>query len=467
MRLEKDIQISISQIKQIFDRSFDGIFVTDSEGYVIFINHTAAHHLNRSVENTIGLNVNELMQMGIYDRSAALEAIKQKRTITMRVKTITGNSISTSLPIIENDKVLMTITNVRSEKTLDSYIKELEYERATAQRYRSAANYLSEVNKKSRLIIAKSKSMETIINTAQNIATTDCTVLISGESGTGKEVLSRFIHLNSTRSDEPFIPVNCAAIPHELIESEFFGYEKGAFTGANQQGKPGFFEMANNGTLFLDELGDMPISMQSKLLRALETGEIQRLGGTTRIKTNVRVITATNKNLHQLMTEGKFRDDLYYRISVIPFQLPPLRERPEDIVELSNHFLQEYNLKYNANKYFSDRSMLSLMDYAWPGNIRELRNIIERIFIITQGDQLEISKQMINHQHSRMTSASEYAELDLKNYMREVEKHYIYRALEKHEGRIGETADYLGIHRTLLYKKLKQFEELACESIDY
>lgn len=207
----------------------------------------------------------------------------------------------------------------------------------------------------------------------------------------------------------------------------------------------------------------MPLSMQSKLLRALESGEIQRLGGISTIKTNVRIITATNKNLQNLMAEGKFRDDLYYRISVMPFHLPPLRERPEDIIELSNHFLQEYNIKYNATKYFSETSLLALMDYTWPGNIRELRNIIERISIITEGDELEISEQMINYQNPKVkkkTAVQSHSDLDLKDYLREVEKHYIFRALEKNEGKIGETADYLGIHRTLLYKKIKQFETL-------
>jgi len=464
MNLGNDYMISIAEIKQIFDNSFDGLFVTDSTGNVIFINETAAKDLNRPVKEIIGLNAKELINLGLYNRSAALEAIHQKKVITMRVKTVTGNNaISTALPIIEDGEVIMTITNVRSEKTLDSYIKELELERESALRYRTAANYLSDMNKKSRFIIAKSDIMQAIIDTALSISKSDCSILISGESGTGKEVLSRFIHLNSPRCNEPFIPVNCSAIPNELIESEFFGYERGAFTGANQQGKPGFFEMANNGTLFLDELGDMPLSMQSKLLRALESGEIQRLGGISTIKTNVRIITATNKNLQNLMAEGKFRDDLYYRISVMPFHLPPLRERPEDIIELSNHFLQEYNIKYNANKYFSETSRLTLMDYSWPGNIRELRNIIERISIITEGDELEISKQMINYQNPKVRKKAvvhSHADLDLKDYLKEVERHYIFRALEKNEGKIGETADYLGIHRTLLYKKLKQFETL-------
>ena len=231
--------ISIKQIKQIFENSFDGLFVTDHSGKVIFINQTAAAQLKRTVPDTLGLNVRELVDMGVYDRSAALKAIETKHTVTMLVKTITGdNSISTSLPIIENGEVVMTITNVRSEKTLDSYIKDLEKEKETSNRYRSAASYLSG---KKQMIIANSPRMNNIISTAQNIARTDCAVMILGESGTGKEVLSRFIHQNSPRSEEPFIPVNCAAIPNELIESEFLGYEKGAFTGANSSGKPGFF----------------------------------------------------------------------------------------------------------------------------------------------------------------------------------------------------------------------------------
>ena len=226
--------------------------------------------------------------------------------------------------------------------------------------------------------------------------------------------------------------------------------------------------MANKGTLFLDELGDMSLSMQSKLLRVLESGEVRRLGGTEPIKIDVRIITATNKNLFSLMEKELFREDLYYRVSVMPFHLPPLRERPEDIIELSMHFLDTYNRKYNANKYFSKQTLETLKTYRWPGNIRELKNVIERIFIIAPKDELELLDESFGPSFSENSNfnaeyaAAEYTDhpplSDLKSYMRDRERQYILAALEQNEGRMGETAEKLGIHRTQLYKKIKQFE---------
>ncbi len=220
------------------------------------------------------------------------------------------------------------------------------------------------------------------------IARTDSTVLITGESGTEKEVIARFIHRNSFRFREPFIPVNCAAIPEELMESEFFGYDKGAFSGANSRGKLGFFEMADNGTLFLDEIGELSLNLQSKLLRVLETGEFQRFGGVAIKKSDVRLVAATNKDLASMVTRGVFREDLYYRLNVIPVSIPPLRERPEDILKLSDKFLKEFNAKFGTDKAFSKNLLVNFMNYSWPGNARELRNLIERLVIISSGKEL-------------------------------------------------------------------------------
>ncbi len=232
-------------------------------------------------------------------------------------------------------------------------------------------------------MITKSKEMEQINNLALRVAKVDSTILIEGESGVGKGVLSSFIHENSNRKDEGFVKIDCSSLPPTLIESELFGYEKGAFTGARSSGKMGLIELSNKGTLFLDEIGDLPIELQVKLLQVIQDKKFQRVGGTEYINVDTRIITATNRDLHKMVKEGTFRDDLYYRLNVIPIKIPPLRERKVDIVPLIKLFLKRLNEKYNSNKRFSSGAMKKLLDYDWPGNIRELENEIERVVVIS------------------------------------------------------------------------------------
>ena len=238
--------------------------------------------------------------------------------------------------------------------------------------------------------IGDSSSMNKVFRTIEKVADTDSTILILGESGTGKELVARAIHYHSARRDKPLIPVNCGAIPEELLESELFGHEKGAFTNAIRT-RIGRFEMANGGTIFLDEIAEMSPHLQVKLLRVLQEQEFERLGGTRTIKCDVRIIAATNKNLEQAVTDGKFREDLYYRLKVIPIQLPPLRERKSDIPLLVNHFLEQMNKAKKKKIRGMEREVLkALEEYDWPGNVRELENVIERMVILTEGDYITI-----------------------------------------------------------------------------
>ncbi len=230
-------------------------------------------------------------------------------------------------------------------------------------------------------IVGQSDAILNLVEVVKKVAATDSTVLITGESGTGKSLIAKAIHFMSHRKDGPFITINCAAIPETLLEAELFGYEKGAFTGAHSP-KKGKFELANGGTIFLDEIGDMPLSLQAKILRVLQDREIERLGSEKTIKVDVRVIAATNRNLEQLVREGKFREDLYYRLNVVPIHVPALRSRKEDIPLLVEHFLQFFNSKYNKNVRVSPDAMEALMEYHWPGNIRELENTVERIVVM-------------------------------------------------------------------------------------
>jgi two-component system response regulator AtoC len=300
-------------------------------------------------------------------------------------------------------------------------------------------------------IIGESKAITDVLSTVARIAPTDSTVLIRGESGTGKELVARAIHALSQRKDEKFIPVSCAALPETLLESELFGYEKGAFTGAFKK-KEGRFELADRGTLFLDEIGDISPETQIKLLRVIESQEFERLGGKDTQKVNVRILSATNQDLEKKIKEKSFREDLYYRLNVISIFIPPLRERKEDIITLVEHFIEKSNRKCGRDvKGITQRAKEILFNYDWPGNVRELENIIERGVVLSRGealDQEDLSSLSFGRRKGIPSDLS----------MREMEKSHILNVLEKTDWNLGKTAEILGIHRNTLRLKMKEYK---------
>ena len=306
-------------------------------------------------------------------------------------------------------------------------------------------------------IIGTSAGILEIYAILERVADTPTTVLITGESGTGKELVARALHENSSRKDKPFIKVNCAAIPKELIESELFGYERGAFTGAVTS-KPGRVELANGGTLFLDEIGEVPVEMQVKLLRALQESEFERVGGIKTIRIDVRLVAATNRDLKKLIASGNFREDLFYRLNVLPIHVPPLRRRREDISLLVEHFIAKVNKKLGAHiKSVEPEAMKILMDYDWPGNVRELENTIERAVVLISGDQIQLQSLPPNIRNAQpMTSGfapSFGEELSIKKMNRMMEEELILKALKKCNGNRTRASEILEIsHRALLYK---------------
>lgn len=296
-----------------------------------------------------------------------------------------------------------------------------------------------------RAIVYKSKKMKEIIELARDIAKTDVTVLITGESGTGKEVIARFIHKESERKGR-FVAINCSAIPETLLESELFGYEKGAFTGADRT-KDGKVLWADRGTLFLDEIGDMPPLLQGKILRLLQDKCFERIGGLETIYVDVRFIAATNQNLEEKIKEGKFREDLYYRLNVLRIHIPPLRERKEDIIPLARYFMELYSKKYRKNiTSVKESAFESLLNYSWPGNVRELENIVERTVILTKGEEIE--------EFVGITPEGESYE-PLK--MEDVEKIHIEKVLRMVNGNISKASEILGLHRNTLREKIKKY----------
>jgi PAS domain S-box-containing protein len=305
-------------------------------------------------------------------------------------------------------------------------------------------------------IIGRSKPMLNVFNMMENVINTDSTVLITGDSGTGKEVIARTIHLNSARKSEPFIAVNCSAFAESLLESELFGHEKGAFTGAIRS-KPGRFELAANGTLFLDEIGDIPLSVQVKLLRVLENKQFERVGGTKTISLNARIISATHRTLETEIKDGRFREDLYYRINVINIHLPSLSDRKDDIPSLVNHFMDKYNKRFKKDiHYISPDALRIIINYDWPGNIRELENVIEHAFVVCNGDAIKSEHLPLKLQ--RVVKGKDLFEDSPKTPLEDAEKKSLIEILDKFDGNRTKTAAALGINKTTLWRKMKKYK---------
>src|SRR5712672_1408901 len=308
------------------------------------------------------------------------------------------------------------------------------------------------------LIVGPSKNTRDIDDLVHKIAKLSATVLILGESGTGKELLARLIHKEAGEPDAPFIAVNLAAIPRELTESALFGHERGAFTGAHRQ-QLGKFELASNGTLFLDEIGDLRLDLQGKLLRAIQEGEIERVGGTKPIKTEFRLIAATNVDLEKAVNDGKFREDLYYRINVIPIKLPPLRERTEDIPQLADFFLRRYNTRFRKRiQGITDSTMAMLKKYWWPGNIRELENLIERLVAVSDKDYISDEDLPLEFHFAQLEPRGMHTENLFEDATNTFERNFILRALEKCGWNVTGTAEYLGIPLSTLKYKMDKLD---------
>lgn len=464
MKMKNQKNLSKEELMLILNNCFSNIFVTDGEANVIFVNRDAADVLCAPEEYLLSRNSKDLIKEGVINKSTTINTLETKeRTIGTFINKDGKEILSVTTPVFDDaNNIIMCVTYSRSRTDMDMFLDELEKERIRTDRYRNAVDYFDKNKKASNVIVYRSAEMAELCGTARLIAPTDSTVMLYGESGVGKEVVANYIHNHSLRKDEIFVPINCAAIPQELLESELFGYEKGAFTGANNKGKAGLFEIANNGTIFLDEIGELPLNMQSKLLRVLESGEFRRIGSDTEQKTNVRVIGATNRNLLQMTKDKTFREDLYYRLNVLPLHLPALRERKDDIQELSDYFLAQYNRKYAKHFMLSDVQRQMLGNYSWPGNVRELRNIIER-YVVTGNEQIIYNLQLEDeanetseHIHAVYPPGVKQEEiLPLKQKMEKMELEYIQKVMAENDNNVQKTADILGVHRSLIYRKIQ------------
>ncbi|TEB10553.1 sigma-54 interaction domain-containing protein [Pelotomaculum propionicicum] len=399
-----------SELEQVIEASHDGIFITDGKGDVLMVNSAWERICGMSREYVVGKNAQrDLVDKGFYNESAAYKALKEKKEVTIMLRMTGGDKsgqkiMATGIPVLdERGEVKRVVVNVRDITEIVNLRDQLEESQQLNVKYAAELEQMRIKKLKNSNIIARSPKTRRVLEMATRVAKVDSTVLITGESGVGKEVIANTIHCLSQRSDGPMIKINCGAIPENLLESELFGYEPGAFTGASKQGKPGMFELAERGTLFLDEVGELSLNLQVKLLRVLQHHEVSRVGGLKPIPVDARIIAATNKDLMEMVKLERFRDDLYYRLNVVSIDVPPLRERKEDIPLLSVYFLDKINKKYNFNKYFSSEVIDRFLEYSWPGNIRELENVIERMVVMT--DDKEITTQHLpltirNNAHS-------------------------------------------------------------------
>lgn len=434
------------------DNCTDSFHVTDQEGTILFINKTFERRSKFAKNDIIGKNVKDMEKTGIYRPSAVRIALKEQRQLTMVQGGPGGDAIVTATPVKDREgNLILCVSNAR-------FIDEL----SLLDKYYSHKAKSAQSDYQEKKLISEDETMIKLYDFAKQIAGADSSVLITGETGTGKSMIARYIHSSSLRSKKKFIELNCAAIPENLIESELFGYESGAFTGAKKGGKPGLFELAEGGTLFLDEIGDMPLNLQAKLLHAIQNRTITRIGGTLEKTIDVRIITATNKDLEKLVEEGQFRSDLYYRINVVPLHMPALRERKKDIQALGRAFLSMFNEKYSRQTAITDEAMEVLSSYRWPGNIRELENMMERLVVTSRTGV--IAEEDLPHNVRIMTDVMREDVvinklIPLKDALEKVEKQLVQMAFSEHQTTY-KAAQALGISQSGASRKyLKYLKE--------
>ncbi len=446
------------QLRLILGNLHEAVCVINTAGIVTFWNASSERLYGINAEEIVGFHIEKF-----FPNALLLKVLREKKTfenIKHKPKD-ESDIILSATPLIYNGELIGAVSTDRNFNEITNLYMQLEREKTTVEILKQQIEEITQDKYYFGKIIGKSKALIDAMVIAKQVAKADASVLITGESGTGKEVFSRAIHQESHRKGN-FIPVNCSAIPSNLLESELFGYVEGAFTGAYKKGRPGKFELANGGTLFLDEIGDMPLMMQAKLLRVLQDGIITRVGGGEPIKVDARIIAATNKDLQQLMEEGQFREDLYYRLNVVSILIPPLRERKEDIPELINDFILEFAEKNNREGMnISPDAMKILSNYHWKGNIRELKNTIERLVILSKNNTIEIEDLPIEIVNSTSNTSFMGMDIsnnfDLKKSVDEYEKSIILEALLTTKGNKVQAAELLKIKRSTLYYKLNLY----------
>ena len=464
----------------MLDNIPDGIYILDNKGNYLYVNSAYIHAIGMSKAELLAYNVHDFKTTSQIDFCISDIVYREKRRVVMfqdveiahTARKTPFRQLVISNPVFGPDGEVQNIIAIcKPLDTINDFYNEA-MERGTVHTY---SGHPLPSTPETGTIVAESMPMKHLLHTADEISDFDTSVLISGESGTGKEVIAQYIHRHSRRASREMVVINCASLPENLLEAELFGYEKGAFTGASANGKKGLIEAADGSTLFLDEINSLPLSLQGKLLRALETKTIQRIGSTASKKVDFRLISATNENLLHAVEEKRFRADLFYRLNVLPLELLPLRARKEDIVPLALHFLAHYNKKYIKSKAFAENTIQKMLEYEWPGNVRELKNFVERSVVMSASDYIEISNiQSIAASHDRRVGFDSFPaapqkqssppiyqqlwgkELPLNEYLERCEREYIQYALNTYKSSYG-AARALGTSQSLIMRRKRKY----------
>ena len=457
---------SMGELRTLLTHSSDALLISDPQGKILYVNPAIESISGLNVKTHLGRNIRDLIKEKLINHSATLESLEQRKTVTREVKTITGKRLlNTASPVLDSSgRLERVVCNIRSFEVYPSSGEEAAelqpYEPYSLEQgfpYR-----LVSIDDGEYEIVVNSKEMESLVELAVHVAQVDSTAIIYGETGVGKELIARLIHNKSPRHSEgSFVKVNCASFPPSLIESELFGYDPGSFTGALKTGKPGFFELADKGTLFLDEIAELPLDVQAKLLGVLQDRQIVRIGGTRPRALDIRIIAATNQNLEEMVRAGSFRQDLFYRLYVVPLEVPPLRDRTKDIPALIQYFSVKLKQRYGIYKEMSPALMKHLTLYRWPGNIRELFNLVERLLIT-------VSQETITPSHLSDTYTDESKAMpnfvvndnvgSLKEMVSEFELAVIKKALEQCNSH-QEAAEMLGISLSSFTRRLRKIKQ--------
>lgn len=444
--------------QEVCQNLYDGIHITDGEGRILFINDAYTRTTGIRPEQLLGRRVSEIEGL-LYKGSVTEQVLKTKKRVNS-VATILAlgkEVLVTGTPVFDKaGNIKLVVTNTRDFPELKRLERQLHALTQEQRRANQELAFLRRQQAGGKELIYRSEAMESVMELVRTVAQTDVTVLITGESGTGKELIANELYQNSARRDKPFIKVNCAAIPAELLESELFGYEEGAFTGARRSGRAGMFELADTGVILLDEIGDMPLALQTKLLRVLQQRELIRVGGSRPVKLDLRVIAATNKDLREEARHGHFREDLYYRLNVVPIELKPLRERPADIPVLAERFCRDFCKKYGREPRITPDALRLLTQYPWPGNIRELENLIERIVVTNTDGAVTRARVQTALSSNGSFHGSTAAPGTLKQQVSAYEREIVLHAIER-EGSIRRAAKALGVDHSTLVKKIRQY----------
>ena len=456
------------ELEAIIEGSYDGIYVTDGKANTLRVNRAYERISGFRREELVGRTMDELVEAGYLDRSVSLEVLRGGEPVTIMQDIRGGKQVmATGTPFTnpETGEIELVVTNVRDITELNNLRSQLQRLKATTRFYSGELERLKALKEVSMTVVARSPGMQSVLDVAVRVAQFQTTVLITGETGVGKGLLARLVHEVSPRKDRPFLKINCGSIPAALLESELFGYEPGAFTGASVKGKPGLFEVAHEGTVFLDEIVELPTELQVKLLHILEDRSFTRVGGTEKHSVDIRVIAATNQDLEQAVRDRKFREDLYYRLKVVPIELPPLRQRREDILPLATHFLQRFNHTHGKAVRLGPGVADRLMEYGFPGNVRELENMVEHMVVMATGEEVSAEGLPDLLGEGRRPGRPLTLDRPLPQLLAELER----RVLEEGLARWRSTyrmARHLGVNQSTIVRKLKK-HGLASDAVSH